>query len=77
MGDQFRLRYRPIDIDRHPRWATHYIQEIEIVDSTTGQVVETIKAFDTNGCAAVQEARQQAFAWIAQRCEEAHSLPLP
>jgi hypothetical protein len=32
----------PIEIEKYPRWAMHYIQEIEIVDATTGKTVETV-----------------------------------
>jgi hypothetical protein len=70
MRDEYRLRPRPIEFERHPRWATHYIQEIEIVENATGRVVETIEAFDTDGCSAVQQARKRALAWIAQKSEE-------
>ena len=69
MRDQYRLRPHTIEIDKHPRWATHYIQEIDIVGATTGRIFETVTAFDTDGRIAVEKARKLAFAWIAQRCE--------
>lgn len=49
MTARFRLYPHPIEIEKHPRWPTHYIQEIEIVDTTTGKTVETVRAFDTDG----------------------------
>jgi hypothetical protein len=70
MTDRFRLYPHPIEIEKHPRWATHYIQEIEIVDITTGKTVETVRAFDTDGRDAVEQARQFAFEAIARRCHE-------
>jgi hypothetical protein len=70
MTDRFRLYLHPIEIEKHPRWATHYIQEIEIVDITTGKTVETVRAFDTDGRDAVEQARQLAFEAIARRFHE-------
>lgn len=68
--------FRPIEVEKHPRWATHYIQEIEIVDTTTGKTVETVRAFDTDGRNAVKQARQRGFETIARRCrEEGDNLP--
>lgn len=60
MTDRFRLRLRPIEIETHPRFTTHYIQRLDIVDITTGLTVETVTAFDTDGCEAVKQAHQLA-----------------
>jgi len=67
MGDRYRLSPRSIEIDEHPRWETHYIQKIDIIDITTGRVAQTVEAFDTDGRVAVEQARKLAFAWIAEQ----------
>lgn len=76
MGDQYRLSPHSIEIEKHPRWETHYIQEIDIVDTKTGKVAETVKAFDTDGRVAVKQARKLAFAWIAEREKQEDCGPL-
>ena len=70
MTDQFTLYRRPIEIETHPRWATHYIQKIDIVDITTGKTVETVTAFDRDGHVAAEQARQLAHEAIQRRRQE-------
>jgi hypothetical protein len=36
MESKYRIRWRPIEIEKHPTFATGYIQAVEIVDVTTG-----------------------------------------
>lgn len=68
MSTRYRLRWHPIDIDKHPYFPAHYIQEIDIVDLFSGSTVGTVEAFSTkDGIEAATEARRDAFRWIAER----------
>jgi len=49
---------------------THYIQKIDIVDTTTDETVEALTAFDTDGREAARQAWQLAFEAIRRRHQE-------
>jgi hypothetical protein len=73
MEDFYQLRFHPIEIEKHPTFSTHYIQNIDIVDKRTGHTIETIQEFSTiDGIEAAKKARLKAREWIANRIGDAH-----
>ena len=69
MTDRFKFSPRSIEIETHTRFPTHYIQKIDIVDTTTDETVETVTAFDRDGREAARQAWQLALEAIARRHE--------
>jgi len=68
MENRFRLKWHDIESERHPTWQTQYIQTIEIVDSHSGLIVETIEGISKrDGQQAANEAGRAARAWIANQ----------
>jgi hypothetical protein len=70
MTDRFKFSPRSIEIETHTRYVTHYIQKIDIVDTTTDETVETVTAFDSDGREAAIQAWHLALEAIGRRHEE-------